>query len=342
MPNLFEEISNPNYCSKLVLDSLEKDTLLSCLKKMIHIRKVEQRLALERKNNKIGGPIHLGVGQEAIAAGLSESLTANDKIFGAHRSHSHLLSMNPDEHKLFAEVLGKDTGFSKGMGGSMHLWDKGSGFYGSVPIVSGTVPLALGCALSCKMKKTDSLAVAYLGDGAVEEGVVHESLNFASTFNLPIIFVVENNLFSSHMHISLRQPAKSTERFAEANLIKSSVVDGNNIGDVLRVSRFATNYVRNSMKPYFIEFITYRWFGHVDWREDVDVGVNRSKNDISAWKSRDPIKQLQDALIKLNYISINKISELEEEIDKRINKSWKQAEKDPYPKPEELLKRVLK
>lgn len=342
MKDKFEQISNPSFTSDLDLSSCDQAVLLNCLRKMIHIRKVEQKLAHERKVGSIGGPVHLGVGQEAIAAGLSEYLISSDKVFGAHRSHSHLLSMNPDEYKLFAEVLGKNTGFSKGMGGSMHLWDKGAGFYGSVPIVSGTVPLALGCALSSKLKKDNCIAIAYLGDGAIEEGVVHESLNFASTFSLPIIFVIENNLFSSHMHISQRQPSPSTARFAKANLIEFDVVDGNNIVDVLKASEKAVSYVRDTKNPFFLEFVTYRWFGHVDWREDIDVGVNRSKKDIDAWRLRDPIKQLKNALMNLSYLSLKEIDDLEYEIDTKINNSWQKAINDPYPDKSELLDRVYK
>ena len=192
---------------------------------MMLIRHSEHKLAQMKKEGMIGGPVHLGVGQEAIAAGMTQHLNASDRVFGAHRSHAHLLAINPDCYKLFAEVLGKATGFSKGMGGSMHLFDQSSGFYGSVPIVSGTVPLAVGAGFASKLQDNETVAVCYLGDGAVEEGVVHESLNLASVFSLPVIFVVENNLFASHMHISQRQPANFTARFAEANNInpKSSM-----------------------------------------------------------------------------------------------------------------------
>ena len=136
----------------LSIEGIDSSKLINMMKSMIIIRKTEQRLAKARKEGLIGGPVHLGAGQEAIAVGISESLQSSDRVFGAHRSHSHLLALNPDFHKLFAEVLGKETGFSKGMGGSMHLFDQSSGFYGSVPIVSGTVALAVGAAIAARMQ----------------------------------------------------------------------------------------------------------------------------------------------------------------------------------------------
>ena len=182
------------------------ETLLTQLQMMLRIRLAERCLAEGRRDGLIGGPVHLGVGQEAVAVGVAAELRKTDRVFGAHRSHSHVLSMGSSLHRLFAEILGKDTGLSRGMGGSMHLWDQPNGFYGSVPIVSGTVPLAVGAALAAKLQAGGDVGVAYLGDGAVEEGVVHESLNLARMLKAPAIFVVENNIFASHMHISLRQP----------------------------------------------------------------------------------------------------------------------------------------
>ena len=190
---------------KINIDSESKEVLTADLELMTKIRITENKLALERKNKKIGGPVHLGVGQEGIAVGISSQLNKKDMVFGAHRSHSHLLALESSVYKLFAEVLGKNTGHSKGMGGSMHLIDKSNGFFGSVPIVAGTVPLATGAALSAKMKKNSQIAVSYFGDGAIEEGIVHESLNLASLLKLPIIFVLENNLyFKIENHKSLK------------------------------------------------------------------------------------------------------------------------------------------
>ena len=183
----------------------DANKLKDLLWKMIFIRKAEEQIAIGKKRGEIGGPVHLGVGQEAVPVGISAALLECDVAFGAHRSHGHLLARNMNAYPLFAEVLGKSTGYSKGMGGSMHLWDGSCGFLGSVPIVAGTVSLAVGAALAQKIRDERSVAIAYLGDGAVEEGVVHECQIFHRYTNCQL-FVIENNLFASHMHISERQP----------------------------------------------------------------------------------------------------------------------------------------
>ena len=241
--------------------------LRSHLAGMMRIRSVERRLAEARRDGLIGGPVHLGVGQEAVAVGVSASLRASDRVFGAHRSHSHLLALGSDVRKLFAEVLARQTGHSRGMGGSMHLWDQSVGFYGSVPIVAGTVSLAVGAGMAARLQGTSDVAVAYLGDGAIEEGVVHESMNLARVQRDPVIFVIENNLFASHMHISLRQPSDCTARFAIAHDIPCHVVDGNDVIAVARAAAELVTAARHGAGPGFLEAVTYRWYGHVDWRE---------------------------------------------------------------------------
>ena len=322
------------------LHDFSRDSLEQFLKSMILIRKVEQRLALGRKEGAIGGPVHLGAGQEAVAVGVSACLRATDRIFGAHRSHSHLLALNPDYHRLFAEVLGKQTGFSRGMGGSMHLWDQPNGFYGSVPVVSGTVALAVGAAIAARLQNSDDIGVVYFGDGGMEEGVVHESLNLARTQKSPILFVVENNMFASHMHVSLRQPTDLMTRFAVANDISNKLVDGN---DVVTVAEAASELVTNSRQgngPGFLEVVTYRWYGHVDWREDIDVGVNRSLDDVQNWRARDPISRLSTAMIEAGIWSSDQETSHCELLDREISMAWEKAMNDPYPDDSATMKRV--
>lgn len=309
-----------------------RDQLIEIYKRISLIRKAELKLALEKKNNNIGGPVHLGAGQEAIAVGISQFLSNKDIVFGAHRSHAHILSLNPDLRKLFAEILGKDTGFSRGMGGSMHLWDQPSGFYGSVPIVAGTVPLAVGGGLALKLKNLSAVSVAYLGDGAIEEGVVAESLNLAKVLNSPTLFVLENNLFSSHMHITQRQPEITCSRFAQANSIEYRVVDGNNIIDVMRAAEELISLSKKNSSPSFLEAITFRHFGHVDWREDIDVGVNRSQEEVQKWKLRDPLLRMKNSLLAGNYIDLDELIDLDKVLSNDIERAWDAAVNDPYPK----------
>ena len=316
-------------------------TLLTQLQMMLRIRLAERCLAEGRRNGLIGGPVHLGVGQEAVAVGVAAELRKTDRVFGAHRSHAQVLSMGSSLHRLFAEVLGKDTGLSRGMGGSMHLWDQPNGFYGSVPIVSGTVPMAVGAALAAKMQGGGDVGVSYLGDGAVEEGVFHESLNLARMLKAPAIFVVENNLFASHMHISLRQPKESTARFAAANDIPYEIVDGN---DVIKVRLAATRLIKQARAgqgPGYIEAVTFRWYGHVDWREDIDVGVNRSTEVVNAWRKRDPVARLVAGMQVLGLINSDKLATMEVEIAEEVNDAWKQAQADAYPPLSALTSRVF-
>ncbi len=331
--------ANSNQCA-LQVDSASPKDLELYLTKMVLIRSVEQRLACARRDGLICGPVHLGVGQEAVAVGMSSVLRTSDRVFGAHRSHSHLLALGADVRKFFAEVLARQTGHSRGMGGSMHLWDQSVGFYGSVPIVAGTVSLAVGAAMAARLQDTGDVAVAYLGDGAVEEGVVHESLNLARVQRDPVVFVVENNLFASHMHISLRQPSDCTARFAVASDIPIRVVDGN---DVLAVARAADDLVRAARQgegPGFLEAVTYRWYGHVDWREDIDVGVSRSKKDVDDWRAKDPVRRLMDAMQAKGWWSRAQQAELQQSIDDQIESDWQSAVSDPPPPKESLLGHV--
>lgn len=341
MKNDLKDLSNPKkFHNPISIKNEDAETLQQMLSLMLLIRKTEHQLAFGKKNNLIGGPVHLGAGQEAIAVGVSRNLRKTDRIFGGHRSHSHLLALNPNFYKLFAEVLGKETGFSKGMGGSMHLYDQPNGFYGSVPIVAGTVPLAVGAALAAKLQKTDDIGVAYIGDGAVEEGVVHESFNLAKTQKAPILFVIENNLFASHMHIATRQPSDMISRFATANEIPHKLLDGNDVVAVAKASKELIDDMRSGKGPALIELVTYRWYGHVDWRDDVDVGVERSLTDINNWKARDPILRLSKSMIKEKMWTTEQEKNLNNKIDKEIQIAWEKAMNDPYPSSDATLKYV--
>ena len=332
--------SQINFDEVLLLKSQSKVDRIQTLSMMLKIRIVENKLAEMRKRGLIGGPVHLGAGQEAIAVGISKHLKKSDRIFSGHRSHAHLLALGTEPRKLFAEVLGKQSGLTKGMGGSMHLWDGPNGFYGSVPIVAGTVPLAVGAALTSKLQGKGDISVAYFGDGAIEEGVVHESLNLARQLQVPILFVCENNLFSSHMHISQRQPLTSVARFALANDIQYEVIDGNNIVSVEESAGKMIDIARTKHLPVFIEAFTYRHYGHVDWREDIDVGVNRSPEDLKLWKSRDPIGRLETALISNGSLVKNELVQMKLQISNQIDTDWDLAMQDPQAETTSLLSDV--
>lgn len=330
-----------NFQGEVNVSGSDEADLLRSLEMMFRIRLAEHCIAKGRRDGLIGGPVHLGVGQEAVAVGVATELRKTDRIFGAHRSHSHALSLGADMRGLFAEVLGRDTGLSRGMGGSMHLWDQPNGFYGSVPIVAGVVPLAVGAGLAARMQNTDDVSVAYLGDGAMEEGVVHESLNLARMLNAPVLFVVENNLFASHMHISLRQPKAATARFAAANDMPYSIVDGNDVVAVREAAAKLISRARAGGGPGFLEAVTYRWYGHVDWREDIDVGIERSVENVAAWRRRDPIARLVSSMIAAQICTAGDVAEIESCVGGEVDEAWKLALNDPYPIEAALLDRVF-
>jgi len=221
----------------------------------------------------------------------------------------------------------------------MHLLDRANNFFGSVPIVGATIPIATGAALAAKMDAVGEIAVSYLGDGATEEGVFHESLNLASVFKLPAIYVVENNLYSSHLHISLRQPYDSVCRHAAAHGVAWQRVDGNDTVALALAAGNAIAAARAGAGPQLIEAVTYRWRGHVGHREDNDVGVER-KTGHAEWKKRDPIGRLASAMITANHLTEIQLQATWTEFRSAVESAWNQASADPYPPASALLDHV--
>lgn len=324
------------------ISGIETSLLLRQLRDMLVIRFAEEKIAEQVIAKKIVCPAHLAIGQEAVAVGVAAHLRRSDRAFGTHRSHSHFLAMGGDPFELFAETLGRVGGCSKGMGGSMHLFGGDCGFVGSVPIVGATISLAVGAALAAKMdggaETTQGLdvGVAFFGDGAVEEGTVHESMNMASHFKLPMLFVVENNLFSSHLHINLRQPTDATARFADAHQMFVEVVDGNDVVAVARATERLLARSRKGEGAGFLEGVTYRWRGHVGPSEDVDVGLKRV-DDLLAWKQRDPVRRLFESLRNSGAMSEDAFVKLQKDIRAEMDEAWDRAERSPWPEKNQLL-----
>lgn len=321
------------------LRNRETEPLLAALRAMIRIRTAEAWIGDRVAAREVKCPCHLAIGQEAAAVGVAMSIRAGDRVFGAHRSHAHFLALGGSMHGLFAEVLGKDTGVSRGMGGSMHLLDVENGLFGTVPIVGATIPMAVGAALAAQLDGGRAVAVSFFGDGATEEGVFHESMNLASVMKLPVLFACENNLFSSHLHISLRQPADAVSRYATAHRIPSRLVDGNDIVAVNAATEELVSAIRDGHGPAFLELVTYRWRGHVGPREDDDVGVQR-KDDLGRWKRRDPVRRLEATLAETGVIDEGEVARLEALALAEAKDAWKRAVADPFPPASALLDRV--
>jgi pyruvate dehydrogenase E1 component alpha subunit len=323
----------------LAIDGDDIEALLAGLQRMILIRVVEEKIGDMVSQGVVKCPCHLAIGQEAPAVGVAGYVRKGDRVFGAHRSHSHFLALGGSPHGLLAEVQGKDTGVSRGMGGSMHLMDIPNGLYGTVPIVGATIPIAVGAGLAAKMDGNGDMAVSFFGDGATEEGVFHESMNLAALMKIPVLFVCENNFFSSHLHIALRQPDSSVCRYAEAHRIAWARADGNDLAAIRAATREAVEAIRAGEGPRFLELVTYRWRGHVGHREDEDVGVKR-KDDLAAWKLRDPISRLALALESIGAIDRQQVKRFWTEAHVIVDEAWATATHDGYPPAKALLTRV--
>ena len=308
------------------LNRAEENVFIRILKRIITIRETEEFIAKKIEFGDIKCPCHLATGQEATPSVLAEFLNPEDRVYGTHRSHHQYLAITDDVEGLLAEVLGKKSGCARGMGGSQHLINVPRGFGGSVPIVGGTIPIACGAALTMKLKDSKGIAIPFFGDGATEEGVFHESLNLTSVMQLPVCFIAENNLFASHLHILERQPETSLCRFAKAHLIENIQLDGNDVISLYDHLKQIIRYVRDKRLPYFVEVMTYRWKGHVGYREDLDVGVKR-KEDLSIWKTKkDPIGGLIS-----KYESLEDTCErFTKEVHERIEKAWDFAKQSDY------------
>jgi len=335
------ELADPtHHTAPLDLRNHSTETLLADLEKMLLIRAAEETVGELSASGEAKCPCHLCIGQEAVAVGVARSLTENDRLYGGHRSHSQFLALGGTPEALLSEVLGKEDGCSKGMGGSMHLYGAEFGFGGSVPIVAGTVPIAVGAALAFKRRGLPHVGVAFFGDGACEEGVVHEALNLASIMKLPVLFVVENNLFSSHLDIHLRQPGNRVARFAEAHGVATEVIDGNDVVAVTEATDRLVGRARRGEGPGFLEAVTYRWRGHVGADENIDVGVRRSAEEITLWKRRDPVARLEAALASGRAVPETTFATMRSRVSERLRAALEQARQAAYPDPAALLDRV--
>ena len=285
---------------------------------MLRIRKVEEKIAEIYPEQNIRCPMHLSIGQESIPVILSHFLKKTDHIYSSHRSHAHYLAKGGNLKSFFAELYGKESGCCGGIGGSMHLIDKSVGFMASTPIVGGTVPLAVGDALSQKLKGSYNLIIVYFGDGCVEEGVVHEALNFSSLHNLPIIFVCENNNFSVYTKLSDRQPIANQRHLAAAHNIKYFTAESHDIKSLYTQFNRLTNYVKSKHKPAFFESTVYRWREHCGPFYDNELNY-RSKYELEKQKSYCPIKNILNLFTQKNIDKL--INKFDSVIDDEINQA---------------------
>jgi TPP-dependent pyruvate/acetoin dehydrogenase alpha subunit len=316
-------------------------TLRAMYVTMLRIRKFEERVAQLVSQKEIICPCHLYIGQEAVATGVCAALRRDDYVFSTHRSHGHYIAKGGDMKALMAELYGKESGCSRGRGGSMHLASPDIGLPGSSAIVAGTVPLAVGAALAFSIREKDSVSVAFFGDGAACEGVWYESLNFASLKKLPVIFICENNLYSTHMPIAACLADANIYRKADAFNMPGVRVDGNDVTAVFKVADRAIEDARHGKGPTLIECMTYRWRGHVGPSDDLDKGL-RSKEELDYWTKRCPIKMFEDFLFKRGILSEPERTRICKGVERETEEALAFAKVSRYPDSGELLSHRLK
>ena len=303
---------------------------------------VEERIAKLYSEQEMRCPVHLSIGQEAVAVGVCEHLQKKDIVMSAHRAHAHYLAKGGDLKVMLAELYGKSTGCAKGKGGSMHLIDLESGFFGSVPIVGSTIPIAVGVAWAFKLKKSSNIVTVFLGDGATEEGVFFESLDFASLKNVPILFVCENNFYSVYSNLKVRQaPQRKISVLAESHGIKTFTGDGNDVQQVSEITQESIRHIKDNNAPAFLEFETFRWLEHCGPNLDDELGY-REQGELKKWMKRCPIEAYKNTIIKKSIVTESEIAKMIEKINSEINDAFNFAKESVFPELDLLSKHIYK
>jgi pyruvate dehydrogenase E1 component alpha subunit len=313
-----------------------KTELLEMYHHMLLIRAFEERSAEMYAKGKIGGFLHLYSGQEAVGVGFISALKETDYVIGAYREHGQCLAKGTDPKHVMAELFGKATGVSKGKGGSMHMFDVKRGFLGGHGIVGGGMPLAVGVGLGIKYRKSDDVVMCFFGDGAVNEGAFHEAMNMVSLWGLPVIYVLENNLYAMGTAVYRASSIPDLIRRASCYDMEREQVDGMDVLACREVAERAVRKAREDSEPRFIEAITYRFRGH----SISDPGTYRTKEEIEQWRLHDPILKMEAHLKSSGMITDDEIKAARDETDKRIQDAVDFAEQSPFPPPEALYQDV--
>jgi pyruvate dehydrogenase E1 component alpha subunit len=306
---------------------------------MLRIRLFEEKIVALYPEQEMKCPVHLCIGQEAIAAGICANLEKRDYVFSNHRGHGHSLAKGAGMKPLMAEFYGKATGCSKGKGGSMHIVDVPNGLLGTSAIVGGGIPMAVGSALASKIKGEQSITAVFFGDGAFEEGAFYESFNISARKRLPVIFVCENNFYATNSHQRARQFACKISSSAIAFDAPGVCIDGNDVLSAYKAGKDAAQRARNNGGPTLIEATTYRWKGHVGPDTDHEKGC-RPKDELLEWIKKCPIGRFEKHLLETGILDANALIAITEEIGIEVDDAVKFAKESPYPDVSELLTQV--
>jgi pyruvate dehydrogenase E1 component alpha subunit len=284
------------------------------------------------------GTMHLSIGQEAVATGVCAALRQSDFITSTHRGHSHCIAKGADLTRMMAELLAKQTGYCRGRGGSMHIADAKTGNLGANGIVAGGIPIATGAALAQKMRGTDSVVVSFFGDGATNEGAFHEALNLASVWNLPVVFVCENNKYGMSFSTAKSMRVERISERAASYAIPGVSVDGNDVDAVYEAAKAAVDHARSGGGPTLIECVTYRHKGH----SKSDKNLYRTKEEIEFWKTKDPVGVFETKLIEKGLLTKEQVDQITENVRNEIRNAIQEASAAPDSDPAELMASVFR
>lgn len=323
------------FASSPVNKQLTKEEKIELYKTIVGIRRFEERSLQAYNQGKIGGFLHLYIGQEAVAAGIVSLMEANDHIITAYRDHGHALAVGMSMNECMAELYGKYTGCSKGKGGSMHYFAPDKRFWGGHGIVAGQTPLGAGLAFALKYKGIKGCAVCFLGDGAVNQGSFMETLNLVSLWGIPVVFVIENNGYSMGTSLKRSSAEESLAKRGEAFGIKWDICEGHDVFEVREKAHQAMSYARDELKPFLLEICTYRYRGHSV--ADANHEKYRTKEEIETYKkNKDPINVLRKKLIADKTLTEAKAKEIDQEKKVEADASAQFAEESPYPPRSEI------
>ena len=316
--------------------ALEKEKLIDMYRVMVRIRTFEERVAKEFAAGNILGAAHLYAGEEAVAAGACANLRPDDYIISTHRGHGHLIAKGGKTERMMAELYGKKTGYNKGKGGSMHIADMEIGILGANAIVGAGIPIAGGAALSAQMRGTDQVIICFLGDGATNTGRFHEGVNLAAIWNLPVVYVIENNMYAEATSLSAVCKLVNLSDRAKAYGIPGKTIDGNDILAVYEAVGEAVTRARKGQGPTLVECKTYRQRGHFEG----DLQTYKTKGEIEEWMKKDPIPRFRKQLTSMGVLTEDDGDKISQKMKEEIEKAVKFAEESPYPAPEEALEDV--
>ncbi len=329
------EVKTNGLTAEIVVENeheFSKETYMYWFRSMLLMRRFEEKAGQLYGQQKIRGFCHLYIGQEACASGAVTALTKDDKWITAYRDHGHPLALGTSARAVMAELYGKATGTTKGKGGSMHIFDKSVNFIGGHGIVGGQIPLGAGIAFAEKYKGTKNLCICYMGDGAVRQGAFHEALNMAMTWQLPVIFVIENNGYAMGTSVKRTSNVVELYQLGCAYNMPSEPVDAMNVEAVHRAVAKAAERARNGEGPTLLEFRTYRFRGH----SMSDPAKYRTKEEVEEYKKQDPIEQVRATILAKGFATEEDLEKIDEEIKAEVLDAVDFAEKSPYPDPSEI------